>query len=155
MALGAGLKRSVLMAKCFASLWAATEVTGPEKQGNCRSAEASVFLSFRPRSRLPSTDEFISLLGLCPQWRSASCLEMNHSPLKPATPTGTEQGSWVESPSDKVPSRQVSEYDAFPIGWVLLHGAVGTLQLSSIDELVEGISGDHVATDELDGRVGI
>lgn len=83
------------------------------------------------------------------------CSEMNHSLLKPTTPKETEQGSWVENPSDKVPSRQVSEYDAFAICWVLLHGTVGTLQLSSINELVEGVPGDHVATDELDGRVGI
>lgn len=27
--------------------------------------------------------------------------------------------------------------------------------LSSINELVEGVPGDHVATDELDGRVGV
>lgn len=80
-------------------------------------------------------------------------------------------------------SGQESEYDAFPVSWILLHGTVGTLEpvtggepgtpqgwpagtpgqeggatgnlLSSVNELVEGISGDHVTTDELDGRVGI
>lgn len=34
----------------------------------------------------------------------------------------------VGNPSDKVHPEQVSEYDAFPICWVLLHGTVGTLQ---------------------------
>jgi hypothetical protein len=82
-----------------------------------------------------------------------------------------------------VPSKQESEYDAFPISWVLLHGAVGTLQpakegkpslpqeqpagepgqdeagkrnlLPPINQLVECISRNDVAADELDGRVGI
>lgn len=86
----------------------------------------------------------------------------------------------MEAPSGK--SSLPSEYDTFPICWILFHGTVGTLQparkgkeehgragqesqarmepgrenlLSSIDELVECISGDDVATDKFDGRVGI
>lgn len=124
---GAGLKRRLRcwlspLPLCWRLLSHWQIETGPQQE--CR---ASVSYPSSQGASYPA-DWFLSLLGLCPRWRSAIRSEMNHSPFRSQPPPLRQQGSWVENPSDKVPSRQVSEYDAFPICWVLLHGTVGTLQ---------------------------
>lgn len=116
----------LLLVKPFTSLLVVTESMADYKRGEGKSTEASISLLLQPRASCPvqvGSPPFLAPAHAGTPQPAA----LNHSPLKPTTPTKTHHGSWAKTAFNKVPSRQESEYDAFPICWVLLHGTVGTL----------------------------
>lgn len=78
------------------------------------------------------------LVGSSPSWAGPApahtdtpqpaALKQTTMNQRQAPPVRQIKAHGWKTPLHKVPSGQESEYDTFPICWVLLHGTVGTLQ---------------------------